>query len=515
MNFSSNNGTGNRTLSFTLRDFVAIGFRHQRVMALCFVGVFAGTLLSALVLPPSYKAETKILVKKERLDPVVSPEQNAPMMFKDSVSEEDLNSEAELISSQDVLRKVVEDCGLANRRGLSALLGISQSPETKIAKAVKRLRGDLAIEAVKKSNLISISYESVNPQLAAKVLDSLNQAYIQKHLEVHHPSGQVKFFEQETEQYRRALEDTEAQLKEFDQTQGGVAPAAMRDLTLQRMSEFNSSLQATRAEIRSTETRIQELQGQQTSTPSRLTTQMRKGDDPQVLQQLKGTLVQLELKRTELLTKYKPDYPLVVEVDKQLADTKATLAKEEGNPLKEETTDQNQTYVWINQELAKAKADLSGLKARESAQQQIVDTYQNTAKQLDEKGITQQDLLRTQKANEANYLLYLKKGEEARIADALDQSNILNVAVTEPPSVPALPSRSPALLAVMGLALGLVASVGVALALDYFDQSFRTPSEVTAELGIPVLAAVPHHAAAGGGFAPVAREESEIQPVRL
>jgi len=71
-----------------------------------------------------------------------------------------------------------------------------------------------------------------------------------------------------------------------------------------------------------------------------------------------------------------------------------------------------------------------------------VNVYNNNARVLDEKGLLQQDLLRTQKANEDNYLLYLKKGEEARIATALDQTRILNVAITEPPSVPVLPSRS-------------------------------------------------------------------------
>jgi len=46
--------------------------------------------------------------------------------------------------------------------------------------------------------------------------------------------------------------------------------------------------------------------------------------------------------------------------------------------------------------------------------------------------------------------------------------------------------------------LGAVMSVALALALDYFDPSFRTPGEVLSELNIPVLAAVPHRAA--GGF---------------
>src|ERR1700730_12855808 len=102
--FNSGGSTG---LSFTVRDFVPIGFRHKRLLVLSFLGIFLGVLLSALFLPARYRAETKLLVKRERLDPVVSPEQNAPMMFKDTVSEEELNSEVELIESDDVLRKVV------------------------------------------------------------------------------------------------------------------------------------------------------------------------------------------------------------------------------------------------------------------------------------------------------------------------------------------------------------------------------------------------------------------------
>jgi uncharacterized protein involved in exopolysaccharide biosynthesis len=482
---------GNRTLTFTLRDFVAIGFRHKRVMGLCFVGIFVGTLIAALFLPLTYRAETKVLVKKERLDPVVTAAPSVPMMFKDTISEEELNSEVELITTEDVLRKVVIDCGLNSRKGMLSWLGIRQSDETRTAKAVRRLRAELSVEPIKKTNMISLSYESKNPRLAAHVLETVDSVYIQKHLEVHHPSGQAKFFEKETEQYREALNETESQLKQFDSQQGGVAPAAMRDLTLQKLSDFNGNLQSTRAQIKETETRIHDLEQQEKATPSRLTTQMKSGDDPQVLEQLKGTLVTLELKRTELLTKYQPNYPLVVEVDKEIADTKATLAKEEATPLSEQTTDQNPTYGWINEELVKAKADLSGLKAREAETQAIVNLYATTAKQLDEKGITQQDLLRAEKANEENYLLYLKKGEEARIADALDQSNIMNVSVVQPASIPALPSRSPLLFGLMGLVLASVVSVGVAFTLDYVDQSFRTPSEILADLGIPVLAAVP------------------------
>ena len=50
--------------------------------------------------------------------------------------------------------------------------------------------------------------------------------------------------------------------------------------------------------------------------------------------------------------------------------------------------------------------------------------------------------MRTAKADEDAYLLYLQKREEARIGDALDQQRILNVAIVEPPVPPALPVHS-------------------------------------------------------------------------
>ena len=275
----------------------------------------------------------------------------------------------------------------------------------------------------------------------------------------------------------------------------------MRDMTLQKLADFNSSLESTRSSIAETEKRIATLEAQSQSTPARLTTQMKKADNPQVLESLKASLQTLEMKRTELLTKYQPTYPLVQEVDKELADTKAALAKEESTPVKEETTDQNPTYAWVSAELAKARADLSGLQARETALTATVNVYMAQARELEQQGFLQSDLTRTQKADEENYLLYMKKKEEARIEDALDRTRLLNVSVAQPPLLPSLPTRSPWIFALVACLLAAAVSVGVVFAIDYSDQSFRTPSEVLSELRIPVLAAVPvHQAAIGAGY---------------
>jgi uncharacterized protein involved in exopolysaccharide biosynthesis len=489
-NYDFNSAKSTKPFAFTLRDGLAIGFRHKRVLILCFGGVLLGTVLAAILIPPSYRAETRILVKRERVDPVVSSSQSVPAPSRDEVTEEQLNSEAALVESDDVLRQTVLSCGLQQRKSLSGWL-FGRTDDQKIARAIDKLKAGLKIEPIRKSNLISVTYESSDPKLAAAVLSTLAKGYIEKHLEVHRPPGQMKFFEHETELYRQDLEKAESQLREFSQQQGGVAPLLARDIALQKLSDFNASLQQTRADLASTQQRIQDLERQAGTTPERMTTQVKESDDASVLQQLKSALLTLELKRTELLTKYQPSYRLVQEVDKQIEDTRASIASEESKPLRDKVTDENPTYSWIGTELAKAKADYSGLQAREAATQTIVAMYQGSTRQLEEKDLARHDLARTAKTDEDNYLLYLRKREEARMADALDEQRILNVAIVENPSVPSLPTGDRWRYGMVGLLLAATLSAGAVFTMEYLDPSLRTPSEVMSELNIPVLAAVP------------------------
>jgi uncharacterized protein involved in exopolysaccharide biosynthesis len=209
------------------------------------------------------------------------------------------------------------------------------------------------------------------------------------------------------------------------------------------------------------------------------------------MQQLKATLLNLQLKRTELLTKFDPSYRLVQEVDKEIAETSSAIAGEEKQPPKEETTDQDPTYAMLRSELAKAQDDLSGLKARAAADSAVAGEYRHTARSLEQQGITQDDLQRTAKTQEDNYLLYLKRKEEARISDALDQRGILNVAIAEQPTVPALPVQSPVRSGGITLLLAFFVSLGAGFITDYADPSFRTPDEVAGYLELPVLASLP------------------------
>jgi uncharacterized protein involved in exopolysaccharide biosynthesis len=474
--------------ALTLRDLLTIFFRHQRVAALCFSGIMVGAIVATVLMPAHFRATTKFLVQRERMDPVVSPEQNTPLPLPGEVTEEEMNSEVGLLQSTDVLREAVIACGLDKRkRNLIFRVGDS---DVKIEQATATLAASLQV-SVKKSNLIEVSYTSDDPQLAAGVLRAMGEAYIQKHVAVHTPPRQVQFFEQQTEHYKQSLANAEAELKQFSEQQDGVSPQAARDITLQKLIEFRSTLQQTRAAMAELEGRIATLQKQAGTTPERLVTSARQTDDAQVLQGLKNTLMNLELRRTELLTKYQPTYPLVQEIEKQIADTQSSIATEESRPLREETTDRNPTYAWINEELAKAKSEYSGLQARAAATERIIANNEAKARDLEQKGITEQNLLRNVKTNEESYLLYLRKQEQAQMTQALDRTGIINVIVAEEPLVPSLPSNSRWLTLLLGTFFAIAVAFGAVWVKEYLDPSFRTPREVALELNVPVLAAVP------------------------
>ena len=116
--------------SFTLRDLLAIGFRHKRSFLLCFCGIFAGSIVAMFLVPPTYESKSQILVKRERVDPVVSAEKNNPLQVREDVTEEEINSEAALITSEDVLRKAVVDSDLQNKKStLSFLFSVGARSE--------------------------------------------------------------------------------------------------------------------------------------------------------------------------------------------------------------------------------------------------------------------------------------------------------------------------------------------------------------------------------------------------
>src|SRR5277367_875514 len=332
-------------MALTMRDVVMPVFRQRRLVALTFLEIFLGAVLCAVLLPRKYEAEMKILVNRERVDAVVTPDPdnaNGPGMVP-AVSEEDLNSEVELIKSRDLLERVVLACGLAVEaksrwqqwisRAENSVRGTPATSETQLAQAVQMLAERLVVDPMKKTTLIRVAYSARDPQLAAQVLQTLATMYQEKHASVHRPPGTFRFFDQETQRYRDDLATTEAALTDFDSRQGIVEVTAQKRLVLEQLSQFEAGWQQAQANAYQAKERAKALRAQAAATPERQITQVAKIGNAQLLATLEGTLLSLELKRTEMLSKYAPVYPPVLDVETQIADTRRTIAQAEGSPV--------------------------------------------------------------------------------------------------------------------------------------------------------------------------------------
>jgi uncharacterized protein involved in exopolysaccharide biosynthesis len=470
----------------SLRDIVAILFRQRWPMLIAFVIVVMAAIASGR-LTPKYDAQMKIMVRRQRSDAIVTTSANAPESTGDQVSEEYLNSEVELLNSKDLLRKVVWEKGLGGKSGSDT----EHDNEVGIAAAVRKLGKELEIKPLRKTNVISVSYENRDPQMAAGVLSALAKAYTEKHLEVHHSSGELDFFDQQATQYQQLLAQAQENLMNFTQKTQVVSADLERDAALRQANDFDATAQQAATAAAETNQRINSLNKQLTSIQSRVTTVVHTSENAALLEHLESTLLSLRLKRTELLTKYEPTYRLVQEVDQEIAQTEKTEAAIQSKPIMDESTDLNPDYQWVNAELTKAKTDLSGLRERASDASVNALKYHRLAEELEQKGVVQQELLRNAKTEEDNYLLYAHKREEARISDALDRRGILNVAIAEQPVVPALPSGSLLTAIMFTFCLAGTLAVSTAVVCDLTDPSFRTPDELTNYLDMPVLAALP------------------------
>jgi uncharacterized protein involved in exopolysaccharide biosynthesis len=481
----------------SMRDMLAPLFRRKRAFAFTFGGVLLGTVLTAFIFAYTHEAKMEILVNQQRLDPTVTAESTQSQTSPPPVTDNDIGSEVELLQSPDLLQGVVIATRLQDKERKSLIARVLPTREDAwyIAKATKHLGGQLKIDNVSKTNLVEITYKSSDPQLAYNVLQTLGKLYLAQHLAVHRPEGSYAFFASQTQKYQQALADSEAQLADFTQTSGVAAPDVQRTDLAQQVVDAVGALQSARQVIASDTHRIEDEKARMKVTPDRSPTQQVSDSAQTLLQQLQADLLTAEIKKTQLMMKYDPSYPLVQEAEQEITETQAAIVTATKQQYVNQTTDRDPTYELMREDIAKTQSDLAFHQASARALEISIQTLQTQMLDLDQKAMKQADLSREVKANEANYLLYLSKREQERTSDALDERRISNVAIAVSPILPILPSVSPGLVVLCGLVLALVLSAGVAFVAEYLNPALRTPDEVLEVLRIPVLASVPRQTA--------------------
>jgi uncharacterized protein involved in exopolysaccharide biosynthesis len=482
-----------------VRHLVAVIFRQRRTVIVSFLVLSTLATIAAYLQPVHYESRARLLVTRARADATVTTAQEGTAPNLTEVTDKELQSEAQILQSSDLLRAVVASCGLTERPGwlqqvLRPIQRTPAEPDVRLDRLVRELRQRFQVSVIEKSNLIQVTYAGAAPSEAYCALDTFVKDYVDKHLALKRPAGTLRFFQDASAGYRELLEAAESRLRDFGQSVGTGAVELQTELKVRELAEAEALLRETNAGIAELTERAQILQAQLNEIPERRTTQKRTADNAQLLERLQSTLLDLELERTALAARYQPDYLPLKDLERQIAQTRAAIASATTTPVIDEVTDRDPTHDWLRAELVRTRTEFAALEARASAAARTVAAYREEIRALSDRAIEHLDLERQAKAQEENYLLYLRKQEEARIAQALDSQGITNVVVAEAPNVPTIPTslRVPVWLAGMGCAV--VAALLLAFLVDSGDGSFRTPEEVHEELGLPVLAAFPRGA---------------------
>src|SRR5277367_6323939 len=137
-------------------------------------------------------------------------------------------------------------------------------------------------------------------------------------------------------------------------------------MLIRKVIDQQSALREAQANSIDTQKRISALRSQLTDESPRITTQTRKIPNQYSVERLNTLIAELQNKRTDLLTKFKPTDRTIREVDQQIADTRAALENAQKLNSYEEATDVNPLRQNIELELSHAEAAGDGLRARVS-----------------------------------------------------------------------------------------------------------------------------------------------------
>jgi uncharacterized protein involved in exopolysaccharide biosynthesis len=445
-------------------DWMGFVRRHLLAMATVWLLVTAAAVYVVLyVLPKEYQSEAKFLVRTARQDLVIGPGAPASAPRSD-VTEEVLNTEVELLRSRDILAQVVAKLDLGK-----PYVESGRPADIASELALRDLSRQLVSGTIRKTNIVQVSYLSQSPEQAAAVVQEITSAYLAAHLAVHSSPGTYGLFKAQAAEAAEELRQAEQALAALGRSNNLLNLDTQKKDALEAINQLTTQLDGLAAEIREQSTRAKVAEAQMTSVPERVPTQRRNVPNQYSVERLHTLLVELNNKRTEALTKFRADDRLVLELDQQIADTTAAMERAQGFSANEESTDVNPAWQALVAERMKARLALSGLESKSEQLKRELSERQQSALAITEAGPEYDSVVRRVTAARANYELYAKKEEEARIAEVLDKQRISNVVLAQAPvvsHVPAKPNKR------LGVVAGAIAAGVLALGVAFLREIF-------------------------------------------
>lgn len=447
--------------------------------------LFTAVLIFTLRETPLYDAKALLEIEKENPNIVTA----ADLFEIDNVTNTYLETQYKVLESDSIARRVIHDLALDERpefnpprhwwslgppRELAAraaaVAGTPQPDSNGVFHALKTYQNRLDVEPVKQSRLVEVTFESRDPVLAAEIVNSISENYINQNLELRWQAAQKasEWLSQQLVGVKGKLEKSEDEMQAYARANGLLflenqsgATENIVDARLRDLQDALTKAQADRIERESLYRLVQS--GDYASLPTVF--------DNRELQELTLRLSDLETQEAVMASTFAPDYPRRKQLESEIAEAQKMLAGERERAA---------THI---------SDDYFAAVRREGLLRDAFAGAQRDANDIAERSVQYNILKREVDTNRGLYDGLLDRLKQAGVAAGLKESNIRIVDAAVPPKNPAKPRV--ALNLSLGLLVGLAFGIGAAFLQEYFDNSLKTTEDIERILQLPALALIP------------------------
>lgn len=430
-------------------------------------------IVISLMITPEYRAQSTIEVNPEGVQVVGKGVGDIQPM--NSNDREFLNTQAGLLKSRSLAERVSRSTNLASN---DAIVDQDLPRPVRESVATSTVLSSVEITQQRESRLIGISIESTDPQLAAKIADSYADNFIQQNMERRYEQTSYarNFLQQRISAVKGKLEESERALVDYAQKQGIITltvdsggvdtPKQEQSIDAATLVQNNLALSQARSERIAAEQRFRQASGA-TSRSAVIA-------DPtvQILQQQRAAL---EAQYQQKLALFKPDFPEMVQLRNQID----TLGKEIAS----------QTRNVAGSASGSLQADYQAAVARENALQAKVNQGKAALLDLRARSIQYTILQREVDTNRSLYDALLQRYKEVGVAGGVGANVVSVVDRARVPTAPFKPNLP--LNIALGLFIGILLGFGTAFAIEWIDDTIKTPDDLATKLGLASLGVVP------------------------
>jgi polysaccharide biosynthesis transport protein len=306
--------------------------------------VLAAVLSIAAVnmVTPRYKSEVRILIDgRENVFLRPSGERNEE---RNALDAEAVTSQVQLLQSRDLAREIIRKNKLAERpefdpvlqglsplRSLLALFGIGRDPFslTPEERVLDAYYDRFTAYAVDKSRVVVVEFQSRDPELAARVADSIAEGYLvlQQGARQAQAKSASQWLAGEIESLRKKVADAESRVEDFRSKSSLFVGTNNTTLSNQQMGELNTQLNNARALKSDAESKARLIKEMLQSGKPIETSEVLNSE---LIRRLSEQRVTLRAQLAEQSSTLLDGHPRIKELKAQLADIDRQIREEAG-----------------------------------------------------------------------------------------------------------------------------------------------------------------------------------------